>query len=158
MSSVDVNSKGLIDCGRKLTSYVYALTLAPDISSTLQNASASNPQECFTYVFSPVLPTINPATLAHFYMLNKTEISYYGGKSKIIPLDLDIFMKLIELSYIYSGCPSSNQVQILLEKISDNAQTSQNESERFESIYNCVNQWLIFFSNNYVLQYASYHY
>lgn len=48
-----------------------------------------------------IAPTINPATLAHFYGLNHLSIALYGGKSKIIPLELDQFMRLIENSYNY---------------------------------------------------------
>ena len=36
-----------------------------------------------------IAPTINAATLAHFYGLNHLSIALYGGKSKIIPLELD---------------------------------------------------------------------
>lgn len=36
-----------------------------------------------------IAPTINKACLAHFFALNKIGISYYGGKTKIIPLELD---------------------------------------------------------------------
>ncbi len=31
-----------------------------------------------------IAPNINPAVVAHFFTLNKTNISYYGGKSKIV--------------------------------------------------------------------------
>ena len=32
-----------------------------------------------------IAPSINKASLAHFFALNKIGISYYGGKTKIIP-------------------------------------------------------------------------
>ena len=52
-----------------------------------------------------IAPIINPATLAHFYGLNHLSISLYGGKSKIIPLELDQFMQLVENSYNYKTQP-----------------------------------------------------
>ena len=45
-----------------------------------------------------ISPKINASTLAHFYGLNHVNIALYGGKSKIIPLNLEQFMKLLEIS------------------------------------------------------------
>ena len=52
-----------------------------------------------------IAPTINNASLAHFYALNKIGISYYGGKTKIIPMELDLFMLLVENAYNYKTQP-----------------------------------------------------
>ena len=46
-----------------------------------------------------VAPTINEACIAHFYMLHQTSISYYGGKSIIIPVTLDNFKKMVNQAY-----------------------------------------------------------
>ncbi len=40
-----------------------------------------------------IAPSINDACIAHFYALHNMNISYYGGKSVIIPLPLCIFQK-----------------------------------------------------------------
>ena len=62
-----------------------------------------------------IAPTINPATLAHFYGLNHLSIALYGGKSKIIPLELDQFMRLIENSYNYKTQPVPNDIRRFLD-------------------------------------------
>ena len=33
-----------------------------------------------------IAPTINPSAISHFYMLHKTKVKHYGGKSVIIPI------------------------------------------------------------------------
>ncbi|WP_241502499.1 AlwI family type II restriction endonuclease, partial [Bathymodiolus azoricus thioautotrophic gill symbiont] len=40
-----------------------------------------------------IAPNINEACIAYFYGLHKINISYYGGKSTIVPLPLSIFLK-----------------------------------------------------------------
>lgn len=64
-----------------------------------------------------IAPTINKACLAHFFALNKIGISYYGGKTKIIPLDLDQFMKLVENSYNYPSQPKPNNIRQFLDEV-----------------------------------------
>ena len=46
-----------------------------------------------------VAPTINEACVAHFYGLYHLNISYYGGKSVIVPLPLHVFRKMLEDSF-----------------------------------------------------------
>ncbi len=88
-----------------------------------------------------IAPTINSATLAHFFTLNKIDISYYGGKAKIIPLELDQFMRLVENSYIYNGQPSSSHVKTFLDQVVIMTETSQNEIEWMELINTCICDW-----------------
>lgn len=42
-----------------------------------------------------IAPKINEATLAHFYALHKISLSYYGGTSHIIPMDVDTFVSIL---------------------------------------------------------------
>lgn len=89
-----------------------------------------------------IAPTINNATLAHFFTLNRTNIDYYGGKSNIIPLELDQFMKLIENSYNFEGYPNPNDIHCFLKSLIQSATTAKNENEWFEDISSIVNNWL----------------
>jgi hypothetical protein len=89
-----------------------------------------------------VAPTINKATLAHFFALNKTDIAYYGGKSNIIPLHLEQFMKLIDNSYNYTNYPQPNDVYSLLTKITETVNNANDENDWFEKINGAVNNWL----------------
>lgn len=90
-----------------------------------------------------IAPNINPAVVAHFFTLNRTNISYYGGKSKIVPLDLDLFMKLVENSYNYSTQPKSSDVRRLLDMIINKVDTSENETEWYDYIQECASNWLV---------------
>lgn len=90
-----------------------------------------------------IAPNINPAVIAHFFTLNRTNISYYGGKSKIVPLDLDLFMKLVENSYNYKSQPKSSDVRRLLDMIINKVDSSENEIEWYDYIQECASNWLI---------------
>ena len=89
-----------------------------------------------------IAPTINAATLAHFYGLNHLSIALYGGKSKIIPLELDQFMKLVESSYNYKSQPDSNDIRRFLENALHFCEKASDENEWRYEIQECVNMWL----------------
>ena len=89
-----------------------------------------------------IAPTINKACLAHFFALNKMEISYYGGKTKIIPLDLEQFMRLIDNSYNYQKRPTAQELKFFLDDVIRQEENSVNELEWADKIQNCVTHWL----------------
>ena len=89
-----------------------------------------------------ISPTINAATLAHFYGLNHLSIALYGGKSKIIPLELKQFKRLVENSYKYKGQPDSADVRLFLDSVIKQGETVKDEIEWKIKINNCVEQWL----------------
>lgn len=62
-----------------------------------------------------IAPTINEACIAHFYGLHNLNISYYGGKSVIVPLPLNVFKKMLEDSFKTSYKPNSRQVKNFFE-------------------------------------------
>ena len=89
-----------------------------------------------------IAPTINKACLAHFFALNKMEISYYGGKTKIIPLDLEQFMRLVDNSYNYERHPSAQELKFFLDDVISQEENSANELEWAKKIQECVTNWL----------------
>ncbi len=89
-----------------------------------------------------VAPTINEACVAHFYALHKMNISYYGGKSTIVPLPLNIFCKMVEDSYKASYTPQPNQVKRLFERSNELVDTCENEQIWFEQIKQEALNWL----------------
>lgn len=89
-----------------------------------------------------IAPTINPASLSHFYALNQINIGYYGGKAQIIPIDLDQFMKLVDAAYNNSDRPEPHNVQQFLDSAIEQVPLSANETEWSERIQSCVEQWL----------------
>lgn len=90
-----------------------------------------------------IAPTINNASLAHFFALNKIGITYYGGKTKIIPLELDQFMRLIENSYNYHTQPTPHNIRQFLDEVMRQEELALDENDWNEKIQNCVTQWLV---------------
>ena len=89
-----------------------------------------------------IAPTINKACLAHFFALNKIGISYYGGKTKIIPLELDQFMRLVENSYNYHTQPAPHKIRQFLDEVMRQEELATDENDWNDKIQNCVAQWL----------------
>lgn len=89
-----------------------------------------------------IAPTINKASLAHFFALNKIGISYYGGKTKIIPLELDQFMRLVENSYNYYTQPTPHNIRQFLDEVMRQEELALDENDWNERIQNCVTEWL----------------
>lgn len=85
-----------------------------------------------------IAPQINPATLAHYFVLSRTEVQYYGGRSAIIPLALADFRKLLENAKNSTQRPSSRDLKSLFEELSGLAQTAAHEQEWYEGISNRV--------------------
>lgn len=89
-----------------------------------------------------IAPTINKASLAHFFALNKIGISYYGGKTRIIPLELKQFMRLVENSYNYHAQPTPDNIRQFLDEVMRQEELAVDENDWNEKIQNCVAEWL----------------
>ena len=89
-----------------------------------------------------IAPTINEACIAHFYTLHRTNISYYGGKSVIIPIELKVFQKMLEDSYKSSYIPNPEQVERLFSLSIEIAASAKDEREWYEIITEAALHWL----------------
>lgn len=89
-----------------------------------------------------IAPTINEACIAHFYALHNMNISYYGGKSVIIPLSLHIFQKMIEDSYKANYIPNPSQVRRFFEYSEEFAKKCDNENIWYKHITERALNWL----------------
>lgn len=89
-----------------------------------------------------VAPTINEASVAHFFALHNMNISYYGGKSTIIPLPLNIFQKMLEDSYRASYTPNPSHVRRLFEHSEALAKNCENEKAWYDQIKEMALNWL----------------
>lgn len=90
-----------------------------------------------------IAPQINEACVAHFYTLAKTNISYYGGKSIIVPLPLDVFMKMVENSYSAKFIPTPQHIKELFDFAQKSAEDSIDETQWFDSVQDKALNWLI---------------
>lgn len=90
-----------------------------------------------------ISPTINAATLAHFYGLSHLFIALYGGKSKIIPLELNQFIRLIENSYNFKTKPNPTDIRRFLDLVIEEGKKAIDENDWKDRIQNCVDTWLV---------------
>lgn len=90
-----------------------------------------------------IAPQINEACVAHFYTLAKTNISYYGGKSIIVPLPLEVFMKMVENSYSAKFIPTPQHIKELFDFAQKSAEESVDETQWFDSVQDKALNWLI---------------
>lgn len=89
-----------------------------------------------------IAPKINEACIAYFFMLHKTNIMFYGGKSIIVPLDINIFRKMLEDSYKVNYQPNSKQVRSLFDYSFEVAQRVDNELEWYTLVKEKALNWL----------------
>lgn len=89
-----------------------------------------------------IAPKINEACIAHFYALHKMNISYYGGTSTIVPLPLNVFLKMVEDSHKASYVPEPKHVQRFFERSNELANTTDNEKDWYNGITNEALNWL----------------
>lgn len=90
-----------------------------------------------------IAPSINEACVAHFFALHQMNISYYGGKSVIIPLPLDVFRKMVDDSYRASYVPKPVLVKRLFQYSESLASKCSSETEWYEKIQQKAMNWLL---------------
>lgn len=81
-----------------------------------------------------IAPQLNQATVAHFYMLYRSNIDYYGGKAKIIPLSLKDFKIILENANKAKTKPNSSSIKKFMEDIARLAEVSKSETDWQEKI------------------------
>jgi len=96
-------------------------------------------KECYG-VF--IAQNLHPATIAHFYSLYRTSISFYGGIAKIIPLNLKEFMKMIDVANSRSVKPNVRNIEGFIISATNLALQSENEREWYGSIMNLIETWI----------------
>lgn len=89
-----------------------------------------------------IAPAINDACIAHFYGLHNLNISYYGGKSVIVPLPLSVFRKMLEDSFKASPNPNPGHIRAFFEYSRSVAAASRNEQEWYAKIVEKALSWL----------------
>lgn len=89
-----------------------------------------------------VAPTVNEACIAHFYGLYHLNISYYGGKSVIVPLPLHVFRKMLEDSFRAEYTPDAGRVQAFFEYSRSVAAKSASEQEWYGKVIEKALHWL----------------
>lgn len=89
-----------------------------------------------------IAPKINESCIAYFYALHTTNIAFYGGQSVIVPLELDVFINMVEQSFRAGYTPNSEQIKALFEYSLQQAKNSRDENEWYEKIKEKALNWL----------------
>lgn len=89
-----------------------------------------------------IAPNINEACIAHFYLLHKQNITFYGGTSTIVPLPLSVFIKMVEDSYNAGYVPEPGQVKRFFERSNELANSTDNEVDWYNGITREALNWL----------------
>ncbi len=114
-------------------------TESESVSRHLGKMKRSSDTPCYCLFVSP---TINDACVAHFFGLHHINISYYGGKSVIVPLPLDIFQKMLEDSYKANYTPNPTHVRHFFEQSIQIANSGCDEAEWYEQMKQAAVNWL----------------
>lgn len=89
-----------------------------------------------------IAPKINESCIAYFYALHTMNIAFYGGKSVIVPLELDVFINMVEQSYRAGYVPNPQQLRSIFEYSMEQAKISADENEWYEKIKERALNWL----------------
>ena len=84
---------------------------------------------------------LNNATIAHFYSLRRTEISFYGGRAKIIPIDIATFQQMLEAAKNVGGV-QSRQLYTFFQWVNERADTASDESVWYSDVSTRAREWV----------------
>jgi len=89
-----------------------------------------------------IAPHINPASIAHFFMLSKVNVAHYGGKATIVPMELDTFMKMVDNSYNAKYVPTSQHMRDIFSFAKQAADTAADETQWYNAIQEFAQTWV----------------
>lgn len=89
-----------------------------------------------------IAPTINDASISFFYMLHKTNLAMYGGKSTVVPLPLTLFQRMVEDSYKASYLPNPENIKAFFETSNTLAQETNDERAWYKGMSEKAMNWL----------------
>ena len=101
----------------------------------IQNISAE-PVYCLF-----VAPKISEGALAHFFNLNRFNTKAYGGKTRIVPMNLSQFVSFISVAKDMSF-RNSKALKSYLDSIINQIPTSDDESVWFQKIQDSIPTWV----------------
>ncbi len=89
-----------------------------------------------------IAPKINESCIAYFYALHTVNIAFYGGQSIIVPMELDVFISMVEQSYRAGYVPDSDRVKGIFEYSLEQAKAAKDENEWYAKIKDKALNWL----------------
>jgi hypothetical protein len=88
-----------------------------------------------------IAPKISDGALAHFFNLNKMNTKAYGGKTRIVPMNLNQFISFISIAK-EKGFNNSKFLQKYLDITIKKNQTLEDETIWFQQINDSIPNWL----------------
>lgn len=89
-----------------------------------------------------IAPKISESCIAYFYALHTMNIAFYGGQSVIVPLELDVFINMVEQSYRAGYIPEPKQVKRIFDYSLEQAEMSNDENEWYARVKEKALNWL----------------
>lgn len=89
-----------------------------------------------------IAPKINESCIAYFYALHTLHIAFYGGISVIVPLELDVFINMVEQSYRVGYVPNPEQIKGIFEYSLEQAKLASDENEWYARVKERALNWL----------------
>ncbi|MEA2013574.1 MAG: AlwI family type II restriction endonuclease [Verrucomicrobiota bacterium] len=101
----------------------------------------SRKKDCDMYCIF-IAPKISEGTLAHYFNLNRMETKLYGGKTKIIPLSIELFVQFIEIG-VKDKFNNPKKLQSWLENIWEFNQSCNDETLWYDQIGQNIKNWVV---------------
>lgn len=89
-----------------------------------------------------IAPKINESCIAYFYALHTVHIAFYGGQSVIVPLELDVFINMVEQSYRAGYVPAPEKIKELFQYSLEQARIAHDEKEWYKKMKEKALNWL----------------
>lgn len=89
-----------------------------------------------------IAPKINPSIISYFFMLHKTNVKHYGGKSVVIPLALDSFVKMLTQAKNCGSIPAPQKIKDFCQYSMHIAECASDEEAWYEAISKKAENWL----------------
>lgn len=89
-----------------------------------------------------IAPKPSEATIAHFYSLNQIKIKRYCGKSKIIPMSIDMFVDMLKCAMKNKSKISSVALKSYLDRLCKAIDDVQDEEEWYKLIQDTSKSWI----------------
>ena len=110
------------------------------VARHLGDIKARNPEKDAYCIF--IAPKPSDATIAHFYTLNQLNVKRYGGKSKIIPMSVDMLIEMLKCANENKSKMSSLSLKSYLDKLCKAIDDVEDEDEWYKLIQATSKNWI----------------
>ena len=86
--------------------------------------------------------SLNPATIAHFFVLHRLTVDLYGGTARIIPLSVADFRVMLAMADAREAKPSAIDIRSFVHQASQLALQVNTETEWYQQIQQLVQRWI----------------